>query len=82
MKIHEKLTVSAALTIPGLLRGQREQFTHERKIEVQQEGPVKQDGAALASLGVAGEFTAVDGEVRVAANGELEVGSWKLEVGS
>src|SRR5206468_10138368 len=58
IEVHQKLCVAAASTVIRFFRWHRQKPIHEQEIEIQQECPVKQDRAALPSLGVAGEFSA------------------------
>ena len=51
--------------IGWLLGGHGEQLPDEREVEVQQDGPVKEQRPAFAALGVAGEFPIPDGKVGV-----------------
>jgi len=60
--------VAAASTVIRFFRWHWQKPIHKREIEIQQKRPVKQDSAALSSLGVAGEFAAVKSKVGVAAD--------------
>ena len=55
-EIGQELFVRAVVAVVGLAAGQGEKLLHQRKVEAQQKGAMEKQGAALATLGVAGEF--------------------------
>ena len=59
--------------IGWLLGGHGEQLPDEREIEAQQDGPVKEQRAAFAALGVAGEFPVLDSKVGVTLDCDVGV---------
>ena len=66
--IGQEVGVRALLAILRLAAGQRQQLRDEPQIELEQEAAVKEQGAALAALGVAGKLQRAAGEIGEALN--------------
>ena len=57
--------VPPIIRLPGW---QPQEFLHERQIEVEEEGAVKEQEVSLSPLGIAGEFPVIDGQIGMALN--------------
>ena len=73
--VGQEIGVLAALAVIGLFGGHPQQAADERKVEVQQEGSVKEQEIFAAALGVAGELQTAEAKVCVAAHGDFGAGS-------
>ena len=64
--VDEEVRVGAVEAIARLAGGQGEGFFDEAEVEVEEEGAVEEEAAAVAALGVAGELESANGEVGLA----------------
>ena len=60
--------MTAALAVVWFAGWQAERLAYQRKVESQQNGAVEKQGVALPSLGVAGEFDTINGQIGVPLN--------------